>query len=44
MKKITSILLTFILATYSLQARVFENGERLYINMEAQRVKDQGGD
>ena len=44
MKKITSILLTFILATYSLQARVFENGERLYINMEAQSVKDQGGD
>ena len=25
-------------------ARVFEAGERLYINMEAQSVKDQGGD
>ena len=29
--------------TLSLNARIFEAGERLYINMEAQSVKDAGG-
>lgn len=38
------ILLVILLAATGLQARIFDQGERLYINMEAQSVKDAGGD
>ena len=38
------ILLVALLAATSMQARIFDKGERLYINMEAQSVKDAGGD
>ena len=38
------ILLVTLLAATSMQARIFDKGERLYINMEAQSVKDAGGD
>ena len=37
------ILLVTLLAATSMQARIFDKGERLYINMEAQSVKDAGG-
>lgn len=45
MKTTRYILLGLLLSTaLGLNARVFDAGERLYINMEAQSVKDAGGD
>ena len=44
MKTRIYILLVILLAATGLQARIFDQGERLYINMEAQSVKDAGGD
>ena len=38
------IALALLLTAGGLQARIFDKGERLYINMEAQSVKDEGGD
>ena len=44
MKTRIYILLVILLAATGMQARIFDKGERLYINMEAQSVKDEGGD
>ena len=44
MKTRIYILLVILLAATGMQARIFDKGERLYINMEAQSVKDAGGD
>ena len=44
MKKRIQIVLVLMLAALSVSARIFDTGERLYINMEAQSVKDAGGD
>ena len=43
MKHRISILFVLAVITTGIQARIFEAGERLYFNMEAQSVKDAGG-
>ena len=45
MKATRYIVLSLMLGvTLGMNARIFDQGERLYINMEAQSVKDAGGD